>query len=127
MAGHAWRGGARARHPLRYEPPGTLFAGELGTAVPPDASVRAAEPGGGDGQWRLLERLFPRADHRGGRKARPLLLFLEIWRHHHCRPRTGGGIPASHRSDERRVGKECVSTCRFRWSPLNKKKKNKNK
>src|SRR3546814_11263401 len=21
------------------------------------------------------------------------------------------------RSDERRVGKECVSTCRFRWSP----------
>src|SRR3546814_3218425 len=29
--------------------------------------------------------------------------------------------PASHgggaRSEERRVGKECVSTCRFRWSP----------
>src|SRR3546814_17536212 len=23
-----------------------------------------------------------------------------------------------HRSDERRVGKECVSTCRYRWSPL---------
>src|SRR3546814_6644085 len=22
------------------------------------------------------------------------------------------------RSDERRVGKECVGTCRFRWSPL---------
>src|SRR3546814_18693625 len=22
-----------------------------------------------------------------------------------------------HRSDERRVGKECVSTCRSRWSP----------
>src|SRR3546814_13544349 len=22
-----------------------------------------------------------------------------------------------HRSEERRVGKECVSTCRFRWSP----------
>src|SRR3546814_20467464 len=28
-------------------------------------------------------------------------------------------------SDERRVGKECVSTCRFRWSPdLSKTKKN---
>src|SRR3546814_13539689 len=27
----------------------------------------------------------------------------------HC-----GGVP---RSDERRVGKECVSTCRSRWSP----------
>src|SRR3546814_17171621 len=27
------------------------------------------------------------------------------------------------RSDERRVGKECVSTCRSRWSPYHKKKK----
>src|SRR3546814_17409741 len=25
------------------------------------------------------------------------------------------------RSDERRVGKECVSTCRSQWSPYNKK------
>src|SRR3546814_12963932 len=30
------------------------------------------------------------------------------------------------RSAERRVGKECVSTCRSRWSPYHKKKKNKN-
>src|SRR3546814_13625179 len=28
--------------------------------------------------------------------------------------RPGGGW---HRSEERRVGKECVSTCRSRWSP----------
>src|SRR3546814_12903596 len=27
------------------------------------------------------------------------------------------------RSEERRVGKECVSTCRFRWSPDHSKKK----
>src|SRR3546814_13705998 len=27
------------------------------------------------------------------------------------------------RSDERRVGKECVSTCRSRWSPDHEKKK----
>src|SRR3546814_11746366 len=27
------------------------------------------------------------------------------------------------RSEERRVGKECVSTCRSRWSPYNQKKK----
>src|SRR3546814_14870281 len=26
------------------------------------------------------------------------------------------------RSEERRVGKECVSTCRVRWSPYHKKK-----
>src|SRR3546814_15261510 len=32
------------------------------------------------------------------------------------------------RSDERRVGKECVSTCRSRWSPYHyKKKQNKKK
>src|SRR3546814_19466293 len=33
--------------------------------------------------------------------------------------------PAGHRrlrSEERRVGKECVSTCRSRWSPYNYKK-----
>src|SRR3546814_21037279 len=29
----------------------------------------------------------------------------------------------SFRSDERRVGKECVSTCRSRWSPYHKKNK----
>src|SRR3546814_14558679 len=28
-----------------------------------------------------------------------------------------------HRSAERRVGKECVSTCRYRWSPYHLKKK----
>src|SRR3546814_18389317 len=31
------------------------------------------------------------------------------------------------RSEERRVGKECVSTCRPRWGPIHKKKKKKNK
>src|SRR3546814_13779822 len=31
--------------------------------------------------------------------------------------------PACHRSEERRVGKECVSKCRSRWSPAHKKKK----
>src|SRR3546814_11488097 len=35
------------------------------------------------------------------------------------------GHPKSgaNRSEERRVGKECVSTCRSRWSPDHKKKK----
>src|SRR3546814_19872028 len=28
-----------------------------------------------------------------------------------------GSISGSSRSEERRVGKECVSTCRSRWSP----------
>src|SRR3546814_15207864 len=30
----------------------------------------------------------------------------------------------SGRSEERRVGTECVSTCRSRWSPYHKKKNN---
>src|SRR3546814_16787479 len=30
---------------------------------------------------------------------------------------------SSERSEERRVGKECVSTCRSRWSPYHEKKK----
>src|SRR3546814_13984374 len=29
----------------------------------------------------------------------------------------GGGWDGPGRSEERRVGKECVSTCRSRWSP----------
>src|SRR3546814_11362623 len=32
-------------------------------------------------------------------------------------------VRAGQRSEERRVGKECVSTCRSRWSPYHEKKK----
>src|SRR3546814_12576960 len=31
-------------------------------------------------------------------------------------------LPEMDRSEERRVGKECVSTCRSRWSPYHYKK-----
>src|SRR3546814_12416605 len=34
-------------------------------------------------------------------------------------------VDAIQRSEERRVGKECVSTCRSRWSPYHSKKNNK--
>src|SRR3546814_17091829 len=33
------------------------------------------------------------------------------------------GKPFRHRSEERRVGKECASTCRSRWLPYHVKKK----
>src|SRR3546814_7172144 len=36
-----------------------------------------------------------------------------------ARPRQGTIVQ---RSEERRVGKECVSTCRSRWSPYHQKK-----
>src|SRR3546814_6495826 len=44
--------------------------------------------------------------------ARPRQHVLDV---RAARARAGGG-PAD-RSEERRVGKECVSTCRSRWSP----------
>src|SRR3546814_18771681 len=30
---------------------------------------------------------------------------------------SSGAFALMHRSEERRVGKECVRTCRYRWSP----------
>src|SRR3546814_17157761 len=33
----------------------------------------------------------------------------------------GAALAAQRRSEERRVGKECVSTCRSRWSPFHLK------
>src|SRR3546814_18354154 len=52
--------------------------------------------------------------------------------HHRLRRSTAGDDhrhaqqyrePARRRSEERRVGKECVSTCRYRWSPNHEKQK----
>src|SRR3546814_15505219 len=40
-------------------------------------------------------------------------------------PRFYYSIIYNGRSEERRVGKECVSTCRSRWWPYHKKKKHK--
>src|SRR3546814_16735358 len=49
----------------------------------------------------------------------------------HHRDRLRCGFDRDHivvaRSEERRVGKECVSTCRSRWSPYHYKKKNNTK
>src|SRR3546814_13397797 len=45
---------------------------------------------------------------------------------HYLADRDAGLDRLDHRrSDERRVGKECVSTCRSRWSPDHSKKKTK--
>src|SRR3546814_3106891 len=37
--------------------------------------------------------------------------------HLNCSPVPSGRNSSTARSEERRVGKECVSTCRSRWSP----------
>src|SRR3546814_12266573 len=41
-------------------------------------------------------------------------LYHQCWWYH---PRSLCSPPRLGRSEERRVGKECVSTCRSRWSP----------
>src|SRR3546814_3186128 len=51
------------------------------------------------------------------RSAEPRPLFAEVERDRDQMPRGEGRRPRHHRSEERRVGKECVSTCRSRWSP----------
>src|SRR3546814_20138117 len=37
--------------------------------------------------------------------------------------KAAGAAPILARSEERRLGKECVSTCSSRWSPYHEKKK----
>src|SRR3546814_15057665 len=45
------------------------------------------------------------------------LILLGKWLEARAKRQTTEAIRALQRSEERRVGKECVSTCRSRWSP----------
>src|SRR3546814_13633133 len=72
-----------------------------------------------------LQRETAAVDHEfgafvGAFRDPALDLVLVRLRHHGAVMRLGIG---RHRSEERRVGKECVSTCRSRWSPYHYKKK----
>src|SRR3546814_12519498 len=51
---------------------------------------------------------------------RELLARRAIWRQHEIAPSRQPEIVAP-RAEERRVGKECVSKCRSRWSPYHYK------
>src|SRR3546814_20306273 len=83
----------------------------------------------------VCPRLRPRWPDAGRRwpSGRPLLAEDRLYRlldrhddfHDGRRERRGGRRPRC-RSEERSVGKECVSTCRSRWSPYTKKKTTKN-
>src|SRR3546814_9780365 len=68
-----------------------VCSSDLPTSVPPDGDQAAAPP----------RAPTPAAvDHRSVPPPRPPI-----------------ADPRVERSEERRVGKECVSTCRSRWSP----------
>src|SRR3546814_12952831 len=61
-----------------------------------------------------------------GREHRVPVRKEDVPPHHRIARRDAGEVAeTARRSEERRVGKECVSTCRSRWAPYHKKKKNK--
>src|SRR3546814_11620242 len=66
-------------------------------------------------QWGFSANLY---DAAGGAGNHRMMLYVnEGLKNTACNP--------TFRSEERRVGKECVSTCRSRWSPYHSKKKQK--
>src|SRR3546814_7868105 len=67
-----------------------------------------------------LSALFLSRPFRGFHRPRRLGLNPSS---HSCSGRLGDPVRPCVRSEERRVGKECVSTCRSRWSPYHYKKK----
>src|SRR3546814_16733375 len=74
---------------------------------------------------RLIRRSWARRLRKGGIavKRRAGLSFSLISRYF-CKLRESRcRILCDFRSEERRLGKECVSTCRSRWSPYNLQKK----
>src|SRR3546814_1741015 len=70
--------------------------------MPPKAATRIAE----------LRRLIDDANHRYHVLDEPDITDVEYDR----LMRELEALEAEHRSEARRVGKECVSTCRYRWS-----------
>src|SRR3546814_19115685 len=52
-----------------------------------------------------------------------ILALARTRRDDHAPPARHRRVERGLRSEERRVGKECVSTCRSRWSPYHYKKK----
>src|SRR3546814_19322329 len=92
-----------------------VCSSDLGVKRGFSAALRSAE-NRGSGIARHVAELFLDADQ--------LVVFGEP-----VRAREAAGLDLSaigrdrERSAERRVGKECVSTCRSRWSPYHYKKK----
>src|SRR3546814_4348445 len=79
------------------------------------ADVETLPPELADKGWKTLK------EARYAMKMPPLLVLYPIYRD--SQPSSSGREPMAAdadvlgRSEERRVGKECVSTCRSRWSP----------
>src|SRR3546814_19846988 len=77
-----------------------------------DADLRGLVDGGDEGARHLCDLLWRLAAERLEAEIEPAhgADAWNSWRRKH-------GDGGAGRSEERRVGKECVSTCRSRWSP----------
>src|SRR3546814_3956385 len=76
-----------------------------------------ATPHDADCQGLKADDERPLRRNPGGGAQRLDAALAGAWRRlGHLHPRLAGGR-VDPRSEERRVGKECVSTCRSRWSP----------
>src|SRR3546814_18876058 len=87
------------------------------------SGTRRAMVGSGDRSERIRTYNFPQCrvtDHRINLTLHRLPEILDG----EMDELVGALIAEDERSDERRVGNECVSTCRFRWSTYPEKKKN---
>src|SRR3546814_14453282 len=83
-----------------------------------DLLLQAAQMKGADQDWRGLRRQFSmgasaRQNAASRKKVMPPV-FSRVMEPIQSTKRTS---LHEQRSEERRVGKECVSTCRSRWSP----------
>src|SRR3546814_17166699 len=104
-----WYGDNRDRHVLTHSFPSRRASELIGLTPPGDVHIRAHHPQrmsvrGALDDLRALADPQPAA----GCRPQPVFLFEMLRRAVHVMPE---------RSEERRVGKECVSTCRSRWSP----------
>src|SRR3546814_4786573 len=64
-----------------------------------------------------VDHIVPVDIYLPGCPPRPEMLMDAILKLHQKIQTSKLGVNAEERSEERRVGKECVSTCRSRWSP----------
>src|SRR3546814_15100876 len=104
-----------------------MVAGSLPPEIAAVAQTLLTRPDKNSMEWKAFEA----AINTLGTSPEKLLLSLGAWPHalalHPHRfmsvhfPKVAQFAPVE-RSEERRVGKECVSTCRSRWSPYHYKK-----
>src|SRR3546814_13065368 len=94
---------------------GALIGRAAGVAAGHDRPRAFMGPGG----LRVVGDLRQRLDHVGTLSVAVPLAVGAL----PCRPRPRSSPPGPFRSDERRVGKEGVSSCRFHGGPNSNKKK----